>query len=293
MKLAKIELNNISEKVDPFAIKNFIISDKALTTPQISSDYPVVLDGVAFIICVKGKGKSKINFKEYDIRENTIITILPYFITEIVEKDENLVLEYLVFSTDFLPATQPNPNFDILKHIIISPCIQATKEETDRLLEFHSFIVQQYKRNEHPFREAMAKTLLFGLLIEIGAIYHNRFVKTKEKDESGPASRQEEIVTRFFRLLVENHKKEKSLQFYADKMFLTSKYLSTVLKERTGRTAQDWINEALISSAKYMLKTTDMTVSQISEELNFPNPSFFGRFFKKHSGITPVKYKQS
>jgi AraC-like DNA-binding protein len=106
-------------------------------------------------------------------------------------------------------------------------------------------------------------------------------------------SYQKEQVLNFFKLLLHNHKKEKTLQFYASKMCLTPKYLSTIIKERTGRTAFSWINEVLISSTKYMLKTTDMTILQISEELNFPNPSFFGRFFKKHTGMTPVQYRES
>jgi len=293
MKLAKIELNDISEKLDPFAIKNFIISDKALIVPQFSSEYPVILDGIAFVICVKGNGRTRINFREYDMEKNTIITVMPYFITEIIEKTPDLTLEYLMFSTDFIPPMQPNPNFDVIKYIIETPCIQVTQEEVDKLLDFHNFIVSHYKRKDHPFREGMAKTLLFALLIEIGSIYHNMFVRGGEKNEVTPASRQEEQISLFFNLLIENHKQEKSLQFYADKMCLTSKYLSTLVKERTGQTAMDWINEALIASAKYLLKTTDMTVVQVADEINFPNPSFFGRFFRKHTGMTPVQYRES
>lgn len=291
MKLEKIQIEEISEKIDPFAIKNFIISDKA-TTPQLSSDYPFTLDGVAFVICIKGKGRIKVNFKEYKVTKNTIVTILPYFVTELLEKDDDFLMEFLIFSNDFLPEIPSTSNFDISKSLVQSSCFQATQEEVDKLLDFHSFIVKQHKRKDHPFREEMVKSLLFGLLTEIGAIYYNKFIKTEEEDKLSPASRQNEIVSKFFKLLILNHKQKKNLKFYADKMFLTPKYLSTTLRDRTGRTAMDWINEALVASTKYLLKTTDMTVAQISEELNFPNPSFFGRFFKKHTGITPVKYKE-
>ena len=296
MKLAKLHLDEISEKLDPFAIKNFIISSNAVSMPTPSLDYPFILDGAAFMICIKGSGKIRINFKEYELEENSIITIFPQFVTELLSKSDDLLMEFLLFSTDFLSEmpSSSNLSFDISKSIAKSPCIKATKEEAEKLLDLHSFIVKRYNQKDHPFREAMAKSLLFSLLIEVGAIYYERFVELdKGLNTNQSSSRQEELVSTFFRLLVDHHKEEKNLQYYADKMCLTSKYLSTIIKERTGRTAFAWINEALITSARFMLKTTNFTILQVSEELNFPNASFFGRFFKKHTGMTPVQYKES
>jgi len=291
MKLAQINLDQISEYIDPFAIKNFIVSDNTTGVPSISTDFPFTLDGIAFIMCIKGEGRIKINFKEYDLEENTIITILPHFITELLSKSDDLLLEFLIFSVDFISEMPSSSSVDITRSIVQTSCLTTTKEEADKLLEFHSFIVKQYKRTDHPFREEMAKALLYALLSEIGGIYYRR-LETLPKEDVGSASRQEEVSYSFFALLLEHHKNEKSLQYYADKMCLTPKYLSTVLKERTGRTAFYWINEALVSSTKYMLKTTNLTILQISEELNFPNPSFFGRFFKKHTGMTPMQYRE-
>lgn len=292
MKLAKIHLDDISEHLDPYAIKNFIISDKAVIFPPLSSRFPFVLDGVAFAICINGSAHIKINFREYYIEKNTIITILPYYVTEFVSKSDDLMLEFLIFSVDFLTEIPSVSNFDISRSIIQSSCLQISDEDANKYLEFHSFIVKQYKRRDHPYRKEMAKSLLYAMLAEIGSIYYNQ-VKQDREEELSPTSHQEELLYRFFGLLLKHHKQEHSLQFYADKMCLTTKYLSTIIKERTGRTAFAWINEALISSIKYRLKTSNMTMSQISEELHFPNPSFFGRFFKKHTGMTPVEYREN
>lgn len=293
MKLAKIQLSEIKEYIDPFAIKNFIISDRARMKPNVSPDYPFILDGVAFVICIKGSGRISVNFKEYELEKNMIITILPYFVTEVLEKSDDLMMEFLIFSTDFLTEMPASPSFSISKSIVQSACIKVSDQEIEKLLEYHSFIVRQYRRQDHPFREQMARTLLYSLLIEIGAIYYKMYRVTATPEPTVVSSHQEELISRFFKLLVEYHKKERSLEFYAGKMCLTPKYLSTVVKDRTGRTAFAWINEILVSSAKYLLKTTDYTILQISEELNFPNPSFFGRFFKKHVGITPMQYRES
>ncbi|WP_029902177.1 AraC family transcriptional regulator [Prevotella sp. 10(H)] len=294
MKLSKIQMKDITDNVDPSAIKNFIVSDKSVYIPPMSSNFPVVIDGIVFAICISGKAKIKINFKEYDMGKNTILTILPNYVLEITEQDEDTMTEFLIFSPDFLTEMPSTTNFDISMSIIQCPCLTLSDEEIAKLLEFHSFIVAQYKRKDHPFRIQMAKGLLYALLTEVGAIYYNKLkVPEMEKDMKSEAnSYQKEQVFSFFKLLLHHHKNEKTLQFYADKMCLTPKYLSTIIKERTGRTAFSWINEILITSTKYLLKTTDMTILQISEELNFPNASFFGRFFKKHTGMTPVQYRE-
>ena len=293
MKLAKIQLDDISERIDPFAIKNFIISDRAVIFPPLSSNFPFVLDGVAFAICIGGKARIKINFKEYDIEKNMIITIMPYFVTEFISRSDDLILEFLIFSIDFLTEMPTVSNFDISKSIMQDSCLRITEADTEKYLEFHTFIVKQYKRRDHPFRKEMAKSLLYAMLAEIGGIYYNTLQRDNNEQDINSTSHQEELISRFFKLLLLHHKQEKSLQFYADKMCLTTKYLSTTVKERTGRTAFAWINEALIASSKHLLKTTDMTILQISDEMSFPNASFFGRFFKKHTGITPVQYRES
>lgn len=292
MKLAKIQLDDISEHIDPHAIKNFIISEKAICFPPLSSNFPFTIDGIAFAICINGNAKVKINFKEYIVEKNTIITIMPFFVVEFIERSDDLMLEFLTFSVDFLTEIPSTANFDIGRSITRVSCLNISEEEAQKYIEFHSFIVKQYKRKDHPFREQMAKSLLYAMLTEIGSIYYYRIKELKEKGETIVTSHQDELVYRFFKLILLHHKKEHSLQFYADEMCLTSKYLSTLVKERTGRTAFTWINEALISSIKYMLKTTRLTVLQISEEFYFPNASFFGRFFKKHTGLTPLQYRE-
>lgn len=293
MNLTRIQLDEIYEHLDPYAIKNFIISDEPLSFPKISANYPFSLDCIAFAICINGNARLNINFKEFPIEKNTIITIFPEFVVEFTERSEDLMLEFLIFSTDFITEIPSSSSIDIYKSIIQNPCLKISDEEAKKYLEYHSFIVKQYKRNDHPFRVPMAKVLLFSLLIEVGAIYYNKMKDLPAPEENKSNSYQDDMIYKFFKLLLKHHREEKSLNFYADKMCLTPKYLSTVIKEKTGRTAFSWINEALISSIKYMLKTSDKTILQISDEMNFPNPSFFGRFFKKHTGLTPVQYRES
>jgi len=88
-----------------------------------------------------------------------------------------------------------------------------------------------------------------------------------------------------------HYKEERSLEFYADKLCLTCKYISKVIKETSGKTANDIIDEHVALEVKALLKSTNMTIDQISETLNFPSQSFFGKYFKRITGISPKEYK--
>ncbi|PXV66283.1 AraC-like DNA-binding protein [Dysgonomonas alginatilytica] len=106
-------------------------------------------------------------------------------------------------------------------------------------------------------------------------------------------SHRADLLNQLLRLLLTHYREERSVAFYADKMCLTSKYLSKIIKEISGKSILEWISETVIMASKALLKSSEMTVLQISEELNFPNPSFFSRFFKKHTGMTPIEYRES
>lgn len=92
-------------------------------------------------------------------------------------------------------------------------------------------------------------------------------------------------------LLSEYHSRERSLAFYADKMYLTPKYVSRIIKEYSGKRAIDWISEYVIAEASIMLSHTDLTVQEIAYKLNFPTQSAFGKYFKEATGVSPKRFR--
>jgi AraC-like DNA-binding protein len=95
------------------------------------------------------------------------------------------------------------------------------------------------------------------------------------------------------KLLSENYIMHKEVNWYADKMNLTPRYLTTTIRKVSGYTVSDWLVRFIIKDAKYLLKHSDMTVQQVAYELNFPNQSFFGKYFRKHTGMSPGNYRNS
>ena len=100
-----------------------------------------------------------------------------------------------------------------------------------------------------------------------------------------------EMFNQFINLLTEHHRKERRVDFYAEQLFLSPKHFSTVVKKVSGKTAGEWIDEYVILEAKALLKYSVMSIQEVAYFMNFPNPSFFGKYFKHHTGLSPSEYK--
>lgn len=280
-------IDELSKQVDPYAIKNFIVSDTEKKIPHFLLEYPHILDGIVFSICTKGHARFRINMLEFNVEPNMIVTILPNSIIEPIEKSEDFLLETLFFSFDFISDFPLPSDFDIIEKINQQPYLKVEEHEVQNFLKFHNFIVEQYNRREHRYRQEIAKYLVFALIAEIGALYSTKENRVKKQ------TRAEKLTSQFHSLLHKHYKEERNISFYADKMCLTPKYLTSTIKKITGKSIMTWIHEAVIMAAKVQLKSTDKTVLQISEELNFNDASLFCRFFRKYTGISPKQYRES
>jgi len=108
---------------------------------------------------------------------------------------------------------------------------------------------------------------------------------------SAPKSREEENFHRFMKLIREHFRQERKITFYAQEMCLSPKYLSSMIRRFSGKSPSQWIDECVIAEAKNLLKFSDKNIQEIAFELHFPTQSFFGRFFKHHTGCSPRTFK--
>lgn len=111
--------------------------------------------------------------------------------------------------------------------------------------------------------------------------------------EQSSKSREQTIFDRFIQLVNQYAVTEHQIGFYASRMCLTERYLGTVIRQASGVTAKEWIDRAVISRIKVELRHTDKSVAIISDQMNFPNPSFFSKYFKRLTQMTPNEYRQS
>lgn len=257
--------------------------------PYFPFDHPFLAKGMLFVLCIRGTAKLSIDLKEYTLAPNSIFTILPNQIFEPLEESEDHFVESLFFSTDFLSAMPGPKDFDLPNKIMQNPCLSVSEEDMKELLDYHYFIMRSYNRDNHFYNENITEGLIHALIALIASLYMEAEVHAEVRF----SSRGEVIVDEFSKLLMKYHKVERQASFYSDKLCITTQYLSRTLKAISGRSVNTWITEAVILEAKALLKSSDMSVLQISEELNFSNPSFFIRYFKQYAGITPLKYRES
>ena len=141
--------------------------------------------------------------------------------------------------------------------------------------------------NDKPFPKETLQSLVSALFRQIEC-----FCRQNQTREKTRYTRQEEVFNRFLELVNKYAVCERNVSFYADNLYLTPRYLSTLIKQTSGRTVMDWINEAVLQEAKLMLRHSDKLVYQVADALNFPNASFCCKFFRRLTGKTPNEYKQ-
>ncbi len=248
---------------------------------------PNMLDGVAFCLCMAGGARIRINSREYEVGPGSVITILPNHIVEPLGRTDDLELRMLVFSLDMVDEIRVQ--IEAVRYIGMNPCIQVGQQDGEVLLKMHELIYQLYRNSPVQHGNAVARGMLGVLVLQLEALYGAAALAADQRTFS---SRAEELTEQFLKLLVGGYKEHRAPAYYAGKLCVTPKYLSQSVRHVTGETVYAWINKIVIVGAKNLLRTSGHSVLQVSEELNFPNPSFFGRFFKQHTGVTPLEYKK-
>ena len=141
--------------------------------------------------------------------------------------------------------------------------------------------------HDDEFSNDEIRSLIYLLFHQI-----NKYQKKIVNESHIKHSRQEEVFNRFLGLINKHAVRERNIAFYADKLFLSQRYLSTLIKQESGRTVMDWINDAAIQEIKLQLRHTDRLIYQIADEMNFPNSSFFTKYFRRLTGMSPKEYRE-
>lgn len=251
--------------------------------------YPIRMDSLVIALCTQGHGKIGIDLREYELKENALIVIHPknyIYLSEYSEDfrgsvmacSKHLVEDVLPKLTDILP---------LLIHHRSDPVTYLTYEEAEDIKTFLKFIRAKLRGPRTPFLKQKVHCMLQA------ALYEMMDINSKNSEETeNPRSRKEEIMAKFILSVGEDFRTQRQVAYYAHKLFITPKHLSSVVKELSGRTAGDWIENYVIMEAKVLLKTTDMTIQEIAVALNFPNQSFFGKYFKHHTSFSPTAYRR-
>lgn len=176
------------------------------------------------------------------------------------------------------------PTYHYMKE---APLIHLNDQERQCVSEYYRLLKTKAAATDNPMRREIIVNILRAMIYDLIYISQRRI-----SQDNTPKGREDQLTELFIRQMENSFREHRDVAYYADKLCLTPKYLSQMVKKATGRTAGQWIDYRVILEAKTLLQATDMTVQQISQELNFPNQSFFGKYFKNLTGISPQKYRK-
>lgn len=246
---------------------------------------PGILDGVAFGICMRGRVRIKINTKLYNIDESSAMVIMPNHIVEPIERSDDLILKLIFVSLDYVSGLKLN--IEAVRLLENTPCIKISAAEKEIFDRMFDLVIQLNNRRADQKNRRAITAILEAISFEMEQVLSNNAPVSDPK-----TSRAEHLTEQFLKMLIESYKQARYIDYYADRLCVSAKYLSQVVRQTTGETPFEWINKIVMIGAKNLIRTTNKSILQVSDELNFPNPSFFGRFFKKHAGMTPLEFKK-
>lgn len=250
--------------------------------------YPFRIDGVTIFICVDGNMDCNVNLQDYHIEKNGIFVNFPENIIQVKDVN-NLEMYSMVISTKFINELMIDnqTRFSFYLESKKSLLTYVNHEDLMNLKPYVDLMEININKIKPESREVM-KGLVMALLMTVRAL-----IKEKSKSEMVvKQSRSELLFAEYVNLLTMYHTKERMVKFYANKMCITTNYLSLLVKENSGKSPSDWINEYVIIEAKTLLRFSDKTIKEITYELHFPTQSSFGKYFKQQIGISPKLYRK-
>lgn len=252
----------------------------------------LLLDGFMIAFVNNGSIQLKVDDTLYNLNKGDIIALHPHSIVENIktDKDINMRAFYSTIEYAHMVGNIIELNWTSEQLMSISHHSLHVDDEDLELLNLHFDLLHTINLRPNSPQKWRSLQHAFSSLI-----FDYDFMQNKESNDMPQRkySQSENLMTRFLKLLNDPSHPFVSTSQYAEELCVTPKYFSSVCKQTTGKTAYTLINEKIIKTAKILLRNDNLSIKQVSDELNFANQSHFGRFFVRHVGISPLQYREA
>ncbi|MDE5623473.1 MAG: helix-turn-helix domain-containing protein [Alistipes sp.] len=287
--LKKVSISRIKKEM---ADVSYLSDDLVITSldaqHNTTAEYPVTIDGFSVVIMMAGDATVSIDMKNYRVQPNSIVFFNPGSIIRTVRCSANAAAFVLAFSKSFVNEIQIDLSASLPVYMRFgkAPVLQVSQQDVAEIRQVFQLVKSMLLSDKERYRHEIIRSLFttaFYLIIDINQ---------REEHSEQKQGRCEVLFSQFMKLLEEHHKSQRNVGFYARQLNITPKYLSSAVKEVSGKTAARWIDESVILEAKTLLKYSGMSIQEIAYHLNFSTQSFFGKYFKQHTGTSPSRYKR-
>ena len=244
--------------------------------------------GIGLVVCHAGEFGFTLSGRGHTARAGQTVFIPDGAYFKADGQSPGLALSIIIYKTEPIRYVLGTMVQSVRLYSIMSPerhCVWTTGDE-DGLARYVALIGAGQPRPDDYFAVNERKLLLLSLTYRLCTLFKRKFV-----GGGSPDARRTETFLKLIRLIDRHYMAERGVAFYADKLFLSPKYLSELSKSMCGYTVQELVFKAITRRAMSLLDSTNKTVAEISDDFNFPNPSSFGTFFKKQTGMSPQRYR--
>ena len=256
-------------------------------------ELPAKIDFILSIMCEAGRLLISYDNRSHELTKNSLMVMRQGHVINSYELSPDFKGHVIVVSTKHLDKTVPTMTkfMPYMIHFMGNPVIKLTEEEMTNQIELRNLLkAKSQPQSDHAYRVNVVRSVLEALFFETLGVYSAHSMDLRSMQT---IRRKDSLLYDFIQLVESEFRRERSVAYYANRLCVSPKQLSSMVKEASGRTAGDWIDSYVIMEAKALLKNTGMTVQEISQALNFANQSFFGKYFKHLTGISPRMYRST
>ena len=264
---------------------------------ESQSNLMSLMDLAGFFLCRQGWVDVSINDQTYHIQGGDIYFYTPSTFVSLLNRSADLDGIAVKCEMDFiLPLFERvldgQSILAIREHPGISLTVEQSRsiEQTVTLIHDRQQIMARYPQDskEHLILQHLLLSLAEGLFYELLLDYFSNSQSLHPKEQDN----KDRIFQQFLMSLFRNYKREREVAFYAAEQCLSPRYFSSIVKEKSGHSALQWIIQMVISSARQVLRSSDLSIKEIATDFNFPSQSFFGKYFKQYVGVSPKDYRR-
>ncbi|MDT3366936.1 MAG: AraC family transcriptional regulator [Bacteroidota bacterium] len=240
-----------------------------------------------FAVCRKGWIKGRIDMEEHKMEVDGFLLVQPMRFVEITEISPDFQATVFAFSRSFAESLNFGESFSDQLFFRQAP-YHVMSAETKHIVNTYISCVKPLLAQDESFtyRMEIARLMTRAMVLSLASL-------SRQAPLLKAPNRQAHIVLDFVNLVADHYREHRDMDFYADRLCLTSKYITAIVKAQSGRSATDWIERYVILDAQSLLTSSDLTILQISQELHFPSQSFFGKYFKRVTGMSPKDYRRA
>ncbi len=261
--------------------------------PESLYNEPIRINALVFWLCTEGEMTLTYDLQEVKIQAGDFALIPPKSIIQKQHASEQYSGYILLVMQEYMSECHINIKkvTSLMLEHVSQRVIHLTPTEQQQMVRTFELIAATLETNEESlFREDVERSQIELVTYLACDLFSRHAVRVK--DAAMITNRSEEYFRRFIKELSEHYLERQCVSFYADRLCISSRYLTTIVRQVSGHSVTEWMNRYLLMEAKYLLKYSEMSIQEIAYKLSFPNQSFFGKYFKQHTGKSPLNYRR-